>query len=144
MNGKYRILIIIGLSIYCFAFQGARGLYEPDEGRYTAVAMEMLRQGNWLEPHLHREQPHWTKPPLTYWTIAASVTFLGRNEFAARLVSSLSFFFSTYLVYLLGQLFLERRAWLAPLVYSSFLFPAVASNIITTDGLLTLWETSAI
>jgi 4-amino-4-deoxy-L-arabinose transferase len=119
-------------------------LYEPDEGRYTAVAMEMLRQGNWLEPHLHREQPHWTKPPLTYWVIAASVSFLGRNEFAARLVSSLSFLFTTYLVYLLGHLFLERRAWLASLVYASFLLTSVASNIITTDGLLTLWETAAI
>ena len=88
----YRILIIICLLVYCLAFQGVRPLWEPDEGRYTAVAMEMLRQGDWLKPQLHREQPHWTKPPLTYWVIAASVSFLGRNEFAARLVSSLSFF----------------------------------------------------
>jgi 4-amino-4-deoxy-L-arabinose transferase-like glycosyltransferase len=144
MNIRLRLLVVMGLVFYCFAFQGTRSLWEPDEGRYTAVAMEMLRQGNWLAPQLHREQPHWTKPPLTYWTIAAGISALGRNEFAARLVSSLSFFFTICFVYLLGQLFLERRAWLAPLVYASFLLPSVASNIITTDGLLTLWEVAAV
>ena len=144
MKAMRRILIIIGLIVYCLAFQGTRNLWEPDEGRYTAVAMEMLRGGNWLEPRLHPEQPHWTKPPLTYWAIAASVSFLGRNEFAARLPNSLSFLFTIYLVYLLGRLFVARRAWLAPLVYASFILPAVASNIITTDTLLTFWETAAI
>ena len=144
MRGKLRFLIILGLLGYCFAFQGARGLWEPDEGRYTAVAMEMLRDGNWLQPSLHPEQPHWTKPPLTYWAIAASIAGLGRNEFAARFPSSLAFFLTTLLVYLLGRLFLAKGPWLAPLVYASFLLPAVASNIITTDGLLTLWETAAL
>jgi 4-amino-4-deoxy-L-arabinose transferase-like glycosyltransferase len=144
MNRKLRILIVFGLLVYCLALQGMRGLWEPDEGRYSAVAMEMLRQGDWIEPHLHPEQPHWTKPPLTYWAIAASVFFLGRNEFAVRLPSTMAFFLTTCLVFLLGRLFLQRRAWLAPLVYASFLLPAAASNFITTDGLLTLWETAAI
>ncbi len=144
MNGMYRILIVIGLLVYCLAFQGTRSLWEPDDGRYTAVAMEMLRHGDWLKPQLHREQPHWTKPPLTYWAIAASVSLLGRNEFAARLPSSLSFFFTTCLVYILGCIFLKRRAWLAPLAYASFILPSIASNIITTDGMLALWETIAI
>lgn len=144
MNGKLLTLIVFGLLVYCLALQGMRGLWEPDEGRYSAVAMEMLRQGDWLEPHLHPEQPHWTKPPLTYWAIAASVSFLGRNEFAVRLPSTMAFFLTTCLVYLLGRLFLQRRAWLAPLVYASFLLPATASNFITTDGLLALWETAAV
>jgi 4-amino-4-deoxy-L-arabinose transferase-like glycosyltransferase len=144
MNVMHRILIIIGLLAYCLAFQGARGLWEPDEGRYTGVAMEMLRQGDWLKPDLHREEPHWTKPPLTYWVIAASLASLGHNEFTARLVSSLSFFLTIIFVYLLGRIFIKNRAWLPPLIYASFLFPFIASNIITTDGLLTLWETIAV
>ena len=45
MKGLFPILIVIGLLVYCLAFQGTRGLWEPDEGRYSAVAMEMLRQG---------------------------------------------------------------------------------------------------
>lgn len=138
------LLILIGLLAYCLVFQGERGLWEADEGRYTVVAMEMLRQGDWIVPHLNREQPHWTKPPLTYWAIAASVSALGRSAFAARLPSALAFFLTTCLVYLLGRLFLARRAWLAPLIYATFLLPSVASNLVTTDGLLTLWETAAV
>ena len=144
MKGLFRILIVLGLLVYCLAFQGTRSLWEPDDGRYSAAAMEMIRHGDWLKPQLHREQPHWAKPPLTYWAIAASVSCFGRNEFAARLPSSLSYFLTIGLVYLLGRLFLNRRAWLAPLVYATFIMPSVASNIITTDGLLTLWETTAI
>jgi 4-amino-4-deoxy-L-arabinose transferase-like glycosyltransferase len=138
------VLIIAGVIVHCLAFQGARGLWEPDEGRYTGVAMNMLRQGDWLKPELHREEPHWTKPPLTYWVIATSLASLGQNEFAARLVSSLSFFLTIIFVYLLGRIFIRNRAWLPPLIYASFLFPYIASNIITTDGLLTLWETMAV
>jgi 4-amino-4-deoxy-L-arabinose transferase len=144
MKGISHFLIIIGLIVHCLAFQGTRGLWEPDEGRYTGVAMDMLRQGDWLKPELHPEEPHWTKPPLTYWVIATSLAGLGYNEFAARLVSSLSFFLTIIFVYLLGRIFIKNRAWLPPLIYASFLFPYIASNIITTDGLLTLWETIAV
>jgi hypothetical protein len=73
------------LLVFALAFLGSRGLYSPDEGRYTGVALEMLRLGDWLHPHLHPEQPHYTKPPLTYWAIASSVGVLGENEWAARL-----------------------------------------------------------
>jgi 4-amino-4-deoxy-L-arabinose transferase-like glycosyltransferase len=143
-KGIIYTLITIGLIIHCLAFQGARGLWEPDEGRYTGVAMEMLRQGDWLKPQLHREEPHWTKPPLTYWVIAASLASFGHNEFAARLVSSLSFLLTIIFVYLFGRIFMKNRAWVPPLIYASFLFPYIASNIVTTDGLLALWETIAV
>jgi 4-amino-4-deoxy-L-arabinose transferase-like glycosyltransferase len=59
------IVVILALAFYCLSFQGQRTLWEPDEGRYTAVAMEMLRLDDWLRPHLNHEQEHWTKPPLT-------------------------------------------------------------------------------
>ncbi|MBK6435618.1 MAG: hypothetical protein IPF83_06940 [Rhodanobacteraceae bacterium] len=36
-----------------FAFQGSRGLWETDEGRYTQVAMEMLRSGDYITPRRH-------------------------------------------------------------------------------------------
>ena len=71
--------------VYACALQGWRPLYSPDEGRYTNVALNMLESGDWLRPMLHPEVEHWAKPPLTYWSIAASVAVFGRNEFAARL-----------------------------------------------------------
>ena len=60
-----------------FAFQGTRGIWEPDEGRYTVAGLNMLESGDWLVPTLDGEHPHLTKPPITYWAIAASV---GRNK----------------------------------------------------------------
>ena len=51
-------------------FLGSRGIWDPDEGRYTNVALHMLDSGDWIDPHRSDEVNHWTKPPLTYWAIA--------------------------------------------------------------------------
>jgi 4-amino-4-deoxy-L-arabinose transferase len=47
-------------------------------------------------------------------------------------------------VYSLGRLIVDERPWLAPLIYATFALPASASNLVTTDSLLTLWETAAV
>lgn len=137
-------MIIAGAVLYSFAFQGLRGLWETSEGRYADVALEMLRLDDWLHPKLHHEHPHWTKPPMTYWAIAASVKAFGRTETAARLPGALAFALSTLLVFVLGRLFCPQNAWLPALIYATFLFPASASNMVTTDNLLTLGETAAV
>jgi len=73
-------LLLALLLTLAFAFQGTRAIWEPDEGRYTATALNMLDSGDWLVPTLDGETPHLTKPPITYWAIAASVAAFGRNE----------------------------------------------------------------
>jgi len=73
------------LIVVAFAFQGTRGIWEPDEGRYTAGGLNMVDSGDWLVPTLDGEHAHLTKPPMTYWAIASSVALLGRNEWAVRL-----------------------------------------------------------
>lgn len=117
-------------------------MYEPDEGRYTAVANEMIRLDDWVHPHLNRDHPHWTKPPLTYWAIAASIELFGTNEFAVRFPGALAFFLTIILIYRMGKVFLDRRAWVAPLIYCSSIIPVAASNVVTTDNFLTLWSTA--
>jgi 4-amino-4-deoxy-L-arabinose transferase-like glycosyltransferase len=144
MRHTIKAALLLALLAHCFAFQGHRGLWEPDEGRYTAVADEMLRLDDWITPRLHHEQPHWTKPPLTYWAIAVSIARLGRSEFAVRFPGALTYFLTILVIYQLGRTFLVRRPWLAVLVYASFLFPAAASNIITADNPLTLVEATAV
>jgi 4-amino-4-deoxy-L-arabinose transferase len=132
----------IVLALVCaLAFQGTRGLYSPDEGRYTDVALAMLDSGDWVHPMLHHEVPHWSKPPLTYWAIATSLRVFGRNEFAARLPSALAFALTVLLAVPLGRRFVPRQPWLPALVYASFAFPPLAANLVTTDTLLALWET---
>jgi 4-amino-4-deoxy-L-arabinose transferase-like glycosyltransferase len=66
-----------------------RPLSLPDEGRYVGVAFEMLSSGNWLVPTLDT-LPYFHKPPLFYWTTAASLATFGINEWAARLASLLA------------------------------------------------------
>jgi len=129
------------LLIYACALQGARALYSPDEGRYTNVALTMLDRGDWLRPMLNHEMEHWSKPPLTYWAIAASVSVFGRHEFAARLPGALAFAVTTLLLVSLGRRFVPAQPWLPALIYATFAFPPVAANLVTTDTLLTLWQT---
>ncbi len=138
------IALVLGLLFFSLAFQGVRGLWEPDEGRYTIVPLEMLESGDWLVPRMHYETPHWTKPPLTYWSVAVSLKLFGRNEFAARLTSAMAFFATALLLGMLGQIFLQRMPYMAVVVYATSVLPFIASNLITTDSLLALWECLAI
>jgi len=139
MSNTRKLLLFVALLVYCLLFQGVRGLYERDEGRYTTVANEMIVLNDYVHPHVNREYPHWTKPPLTYWAIAGSLNLFGHNEFAARLPGALAFFVTILLVYGIARVFIKERPWIAPLIYASALFPFAASNIVSTDNLLTLW-----
>jgi 4-amino-4-deoxy-L-arabinose transferase-like glycosyltransferase len=136
-----RWLFVVAVLVYACAFQGTRPLYSPDEGRYTNVALNMLESGDWLRPMLHPEVEHWSKPPLTYWSIAASIAVLGRTEFAARLPGALAFACTVLLMMRLGRRFVPEQPWLPALTYATFAFPPLAANLVTTDTLLTLWET---
>ncbi|HUU09014.1 MAG TPA: glycosyltransferase family 39 protein [Phycisphaerae bacterium] len=133
------LAVVIGL-----AFQGTRGLYESSETRYAECAREMMAGGDWLQPTL-RGQPHWTKPPLTYWAIAGGMRLLGRNEWGARLYGAAAFVLATVGVALLGRALWDERAGLAAgLIYATSPFVLGAANVVTTDVLLTLWEVLAV
>jgi len=138
---RARWLWIAIVLLYACAFQGMRPLYSPDEGRYTNVALNMLDSGDWLRPTLHPEVEHWSKPPLTYWSVATSIAVFGRHEFAARLPGALAFAGTVLLMVRLGRRFVPKQPWLPALTYATFAFPPLASNLVTTDTLLTFFET---
>lgn len=141
MTIRQRWLLVLAVLVYAIAFQGTRGLYSPDEGRYTNVALNMLDSGDWLRPMLHPEVEHWSKPPLTYWAVASSFALFGHNELAARLPGALAFAATVLLMMRLGRRFVPAQPWLPALTYATFAFPPLAANLVTTDTLLTLWET---
>lgn len=132
------------LLLLAFVFQGSRALYEPDEGRYANVALQMLDSGDWWVPHLSAGEPHLTKPPLTYWTIAASFKAFGRSEWTARLPNALAFVSIGLCVYSIALSLGLRPPWLASAVWATSLGPFVAANVVTTDTLLACFETAAV
>lgn len=144
-NWRWQLTAITALALLLgLLFQGNRSLWGTDEGRYTNIALQMLESGNWLIPHRHPDHEHLSKPPLTYWAIAASLAAFGNKEWAARLPSALAYIGTTLLVFALAWRLLPERPWLPPLIYATSLLPFLAGNIINTDYLLTLFETLAV
>ena len=137
-------LIIIALVIIlAFAFQGSRGLWEPDEGRYVRCAYEMLKAGDWLTPRLNGN-PHFTKPPLTYWLIASGFSLFGMNEWGARFFHAVAFVLTALMAgYLATRMWDQKHGLLSALAYSTMVFTYSAANIATTDMFLTLFVTGA-
>ncbi|MCB1042752.1 MAG: glycosyltransferase family 39 protein [Acidobacteria bacterium] len=70
---------------------GGYDLSAPDEPRYALVAQEMMRDGHWLLPH-RNQRAYPDKPPLFFWSIAATSTILGGEigPWSARLPSALA------------------------------------------------------
>lgn len=137
------LLLLALLLVLAFAFQGTRAIWEPDEGRYTATALNMLDSGDWLVPTLDGERPHLTKPPIVYWSIAASIAALGQNEWAARLPGALAFVITGLCVLGIGRRLLPARPWLPAAIWATCLAPFIGSNIVSTDALLMCCEAIA-
>lgn len=123
-------------AVLSFLFLGTRGLWDPDEGRFVNVALQMLRNGDYISLFRHHETLHFTKPPVTYWAIAASVSAFGWNEWAARLPGALAHLGIVALLLRVGRHFAPKRAWLPALIYATLPLPVLASSLVTTDTML--------
>ena len=64
---------------------GLYPLMDKTEARYAEISRVMFSLGDWITPWYDSHVPFWGKPPLSFWTTAASFGVLGVNEFAARL-----------------------------------------------------------
>lgn len=125
------------------AFLGSRGLWEPDEGRYANVSLQMIKTGDYISLRRNDQALHFTKPPVTYWAMAASIQLLGRNEWAVRLPIALSYLLTVALVFQLGKRFVPTRPWLPALIYATCPATALAAGTVNTDSTLTMALTLA-
>jgi 4-amino-4-deoxy-L-arabinose transferase-like glycosyltransferase len=138
MKGVLQKWGLPALTLFVFLFLlGSRSLNEPDEGRYSEIAREMIETGDWLVPHLWY-LPHLDKPPMTCWLVAASMKLFGQNEWAARLPVALAGISGVWAVFLIGCSMGGRRAgfWSAVILQSSLLYFAMA-RMLTPDIFLT-------
>jgi len=131
------LLIFLFALLLGFAFQGSRGLWEPDEGRNVNIALGMLQTSDWMIPRLNGE-PYLDKPPLHFWTVAAGMALFGRDEWGARAAQALLFALTVLLVGALGKRLWNNRETgrLAAVVYATSLAPFAAANVVTPDTTL--------
>ena len=135
------VLPILFAAAIGLLFQGARGLYDPTEGRYALSALEMFKQQNLLQPRLDGAA-NWESPPFFYWTLIAGLSIFGRTEWAVRLPNAAVYVLTCIAVVFLGQLAWNRRAGLAAgLVYATAILPAIAANVVSPDTILSFWIT---
>jgi len=129
--------------VVALAFQGSRGIFEPDEGRHVFGALQMIASGDWLVPRLH-ELIYLDKPPAVYWAVALGFKLLGLNEWGARLVHGLSLIATALLVGAWVRPALGKAgAQIAAAAYATALLPVIAANSVTPDALLSVSTTAA-
>ncbi len=144
MSRRGVLLLVLAALVFPLLLQGSRGLLDPDEGRYAEVAREMLAGGDWLVPRL-AGQPHFDKPPLTYWLTAAGLAVLGRNAWGARTALGLAAGLTALLAGLIARRLGGRRAFAPAVLIELLAFgPFLGGSILTTDAFLTLFETLAV
>jgi len=140
-----RILALaLAVAALYLLFLGRHGLHESDEGRYAEIAREMKESGDLLIPTLNGI-PHFQKPPVIYWSTAASLAVLGENEVAARMVSLLAALGVFILTYWIGRWWFDGTTGLAAvwLLAGSWQFFMLGRSL-TPDMMMTFWSTAAI
>lgn len=137
--------LFLALAIFLTFSLGQRGLSEPDEGRYSAMAQEMLEPDTSLwEPRLS-DFGHYDKPPLIYWATALSLKCFGRTEFAARLPSALGALLALAgLCWAAWRLYGREVAWWSVLICGTLGQFWLMARFLSPDMLLTGWCALAI
>jgi 4-amino-4-deoxy-L-arabinose transferase len=125
--------------VMAFCFQGSRGLWAPDEGRYAAGAASMLDNGDYSVSRLNHTI-YLNKPPLTFWGIAAGLKVLGWNAWGARAFHALCLIATAAVVGALGTCLWSRaEGFLAAVIYVTMPTVIGGANALTPDTPLTLW-----
>jgi len=141
---RWWLLVVVLLALLLWKL-GNRGLNEPDEGRYSDIAGEMLEPNHgWWEPRMS-DFAHYDKPPLVYWVTAISFKTIGKSEWAARLPSLLGALMTLAGVgWVAWRLYGNFTAWWAVLFCGTLGQFWVLARMLTPDMLLTGFVTLAI
>jgi 4-amino-4-deoxy-L-arabinose transferase-like glycosyltransferase len=88
-----------------------RAILDDGDAFYAHVGATMLARGDWVTPYANGVR-FLDKPPLIYWTLAASYLVFGVTEFAARFPSALAVWGTSLLLWRMGREGGEARAGL--------------------------------
>lgn len=134
-------ILVIVLAVVWFGALEYRELFDPDEGRYAEISLEMLSSGDWITPRLNGLK-YFEKPAFQYWITAAAFAAFGVEEWTARLWPALSGLLTVGLVYLAGRhLGGPRAALIASVSLASSILFFAFSQILTLDMGVTFFLT---
>lgn len=120
---KIILFIIIVGGLFFIPFLGGVHLFDWDEINFAECAREMIVTGDYMRVYIDY-QPFWEKPPLFFWTQAASMHIFGINEFAARFPNAIIGIISLILLYLFGKKEVNQRFGIIwALTYAGSLLP---------------------
>ncbi len=137
--------ILFASAIFVLFYQiGAAALFEPDEGRNSEKAREILLLQDWVTPH-ENFHPVLDKPIFFYWLIALSFKLFGLSEWAARLPSALAALGCVGLVYCFARAHWGRwqALWSALILLTSAEF-FILARVVIFDMPLTFFLTLAL
>lgn len=137
--------ILFASAIFVLFYQiGAAALFEPDEGRNSEKAREILVLQDWVTPH-ENFHPVLDKPIFFYWLIALSFKLFGVSEWAARLPPALAALGCVGLVYYFARTYWGRwqALWSALILLTSAEF-FILARIVIFDMPLTFFLTLAL
>ncbi len=136
-------LLLAAAAILLVIEPGRVPLFEPDEGRYAEIPREMLASGDFVTPRLNGVL-YFEKPPLHYWSVAASFALFGQSELAARLPSRIASLGMVGLAFLFARRrWGERAGLLAGLVLATSALVVALARITLIDPSLSLAMTGA-
>ncbi|WP_296448035.1 ArnT family glycosyltransferase [Rhodoferax sp. UBA5149] len=134
------LAILLGLRLLSL---GGYPLMDSTEARYAEISRLMLSLGDWVTPWYDHHIPFWGKPPLSFWTTAASFSLLGVNEFAARLPDFLAALGVGWLVWDWAMRHSKQQALAALALLAGCSLMLIAAGAVMTDMTLAVGTTLA-
>jgi 4-amino-4-deoxy-L-arabinose transferase-like glycosyltransferase len=120
---------------------GARKLANPDEGRYSVLAMHMADSGDYVTPRLNGLK-YFEKPPMQYWATAVAFATFGKSDWSARLYTALCGLFTLLIAaYTAGRLVSREVGVFTALALVACPYFMALTEIVTLDMGLTFWTT---
>ncbi len=123
---------------------GDRKLANPDEGRYSTLALHMHDTGDYVTPRLNGLK-YFEKPPMQYWATAIAFNAFGKSDWSARLYTGLCGLLTILLVsYTATRLFNREIGVFTGLTLIACPYFMILAEIVTLDMGLTFWTTLSV
>jgi 4-amino-4-deoxy-L-arabinose transferase-like glycosyltransferase len=136
-------LLFFGCALFHLAGTWTLPLVDRDEPRFAEASREMIERGDYVVPYFNNHL-RFDKPPLTYWTQAASYKIFGENDFAARFPSAIAAAFVALSIFAWGaRIGGNRVGWWAAIVFTLSLQTFLHAKAAVADMWLVLFVTIA-